>query len=132
MCIISLLLLQRLNNAVSENTRQLEQFELEKNAVMLLDTMVKNHNEENPALGAAFYNEEKHRVEENKIDIDYLKQANPIVTKSIFVNSIELQFFDGTSEAVIYSGIGTNCLGIERPVIAREKKALLKGVVCVE
>jgi len=131
-CLISLVSIQFLSSSIEAQLKQLKDFELEKNAVMLIDTMVKNRNEENPALGAAVFNGEKLRVEENNIDLELLKRLNPIVSQSVFVKKIELLFKDGARKTIIENSLGENCLGVERFVLVEEKKALLRCVVCVE
>lgn len=131
-CLISLVSIQFVHNSVEANAKQLRDFELEKNAVMLLDAMVKNRNAENPSLGAAVFDGEKHRAMENNIDLDYLKQANPAIAKNVFLKSLELVFKDGARKTIIESPFGKNCLGVSRLVLVGGKKALLEGVVCVE
>lgn len=131
-CLIALVSLQCIHNSAEANAKQLRDFELGKNTIMVLDAIVKNRNEENPALGAAVFNAEKHRVEENKIDIALLRQANPLVTKNVLLKRIELHFKDGESKTILETANGENCLAASRMVLVEGKKALLEGVVCVE
>ncbi len=131
-CLIALVSMQCIHNSIEANAEQLRGFELEKNTIMLLDIMVKNRNEQNPALGAAVFNAEKHRVEENKIDTALLKQANPLVAKNVLLKKISLQFKDGEKKTILETASGKNCLAITRMVLVEGKKALLEGVVCIE
>jgi len=129
---IALVSLQCINGSVEASAAQLQNFELEKNTIMLLDAMAKNRNEENPALGAAVYNAEKRRVEENNIDIALLKQANPLVSGGIILKKISLHYKNGETKTILETTGGENCLAAGRVVLAGGKKALLEGVVCIE
>lgn len=131
-CLIALVSLQCIHNSTETNAKQLRDFELEKNTIMLLDAIVKNRNTEKPALGAAVFNTEKHRVEENKIDVALLKQANPLVAKNVLLKKVSLYFKDGEKKTIIETSGGENCLAASRMVLVEGKKALLEGVVCAE
>jgi len=122
-----------LDTSMQANLKQLEEFEAEKNAIMAFDALVKNNNNENSALGAAFFNGEKMRVEENNIDLQLLKRANPEITKKVFLKKLWLSFKGGRTETIFDYPIAVkNCIGISRFVKATGEKALLEGVVCVE
>jgi hypothetical protein len=129
---ISMIAIATINNNTTAIAQQTKNFEREKNAIMLLDALVKNSSQENPALGAAKFDATKHRVIENNIDVEKIKQANPIISEKISIRKISLRYEDGSQEKILENSLGTNCLGIERLVLANNKKALLKGVVCIE
>ena len=133
MCLISLLSLQLLDNSIHSAIAQQESAEKQKTAIFVIDALVKNHCEENSALGAAVFSEGKRRVEENKIDLALLEKANPQINEKVFLQSLSVSFKDGERKTIFdYPETNGDCIGIARFVTVTGKKALLQGVVCVE
>lgn len=109
----------------------IENFSLQKNALFLLDSMLKNRNAENALIGAALFDAEKHRVKSNEIDYEKLKSAAQIESDEFFVHDILLEWYNGMEERIFSdSGEAVNCIGVERVALVEGKKALVRLVLC--
>ena len=96
---------------------------------MAADSLVKIRDTNNPLFGAAYYNSEKKRVEENVLDLELLGKADA----SGFPEIRRLYVRHGGKEEVfVEKPLGSRCVGIERFVFLKqlEEKALAGVVVC--
>jgi len=105
---------------------------LQRKALFAADSLVKNRDNENPALGAAILDTQKHRVMSNEIDIALLRKAKAINGGGFAIKEISLEFKGGEKE-IIFSEPGAapgDCIAVERAVLAEEKKAVVRMVAC--
>lgn len=120
---------------MQETKNNFEYQELQRNAIMMMDSLVKNRDTEKPQYGSAVFDAEKRRVQSNQLDKQLL-QAIPAAqldeNAGVFFQAIELRFADGTRETIFETAKNGNCLAVERLVIIEEKKTVVRGVVCRE
>jgi len=91
------LMLAQLDLLKGQAIESIEGIALQRKAIFLIDSMVKNRNEENPGLGSALFDAQKHRILQNELD--------PILL--------------GRARAEIESG--ENCLSLDRIVLVNGK-----------
>ncbi len=116
-------------SAAKESANAINAFGLEKNALLIADALVKNKFE-NPLLGSAVFNEEKHRVESNELNLERFRKARAIESDEFIVKEIYIKE-NGLEERKRLSKLdGVNCLAVERLVLVNEKKAIAGVVVC--
>lgn len=129
------LVLQWLGFWMQETKNGFESQELQRNALMMMDSLVKNRDTEKPQFGAAVFDAEKKRVRSNALERQLL-QAIPSAQEKenlpVFFKKIELRFADGKKETIFEIADGTNCLSVERFVVVGTKKALVQGTICHE
>lgn len=130
-----LLVLQWSGFWVQETKSNFESLELERNGIMLMDSLVKNHDAEKPQYGAAVLDNQKKRVRSNVLERRLL-QAIPAAQEKekvpIFFQKLELVFQEGTSQKIFETEKRGKCLSLERLVVIENKKAVLRGMVCRE
>lgn len=126
-----LLLVSALDARMQKTSGQSRQLYLEQKAISIADSLVKNSDSSNPVFGAAYYNAEKKRVEENVLDLELLKKADAGSLQEI--RRIYLKY-DGMEEVFAEKELGKNCAAVERFVLLKQqnKKALAGIVVCSE
>ncbi|MDD5148359.1 MAG: hypothetical protein PHH08_02745 [Candidatus ainarchaeum sp.] len=111
-----------------ENAKSLE---LWKNTVFASDSLVKNNYPENPALGSAAFDAEKHRVKSNEIDLESAQKITGFENKEFFVKQVKIIFQD-SGEKIIFSkkSESKNCLSVERIVLVQGKIAKIGVTGC--
>jgi len=130
-----LLVLQWNSFWMRETKTNFESQELQRNAIMMMDSLVKNRDAEKPQYGTALFDAEKRRVQSNQLDRQLL-QAIPAAQQdenaAVFFQAIELRLADGTRETIFETQKNGDCLALERFVLMEEKKTVVRGVVCRE
>ncbi len=102
-----------------------EEISLQRKAVFLIDSMVKNRNERQPLLGAAVLDREKGRVLSNELDLSLLGQASGFRRESFFVSSVSV-----AGKNFLFEGAGENCMGLDRLVLVQGSFEKLLVVAC--
>ena len=106
--------------------------ELERNTIMMMDSLLKNRDTQHPQYGAALLAGTKKRVQSNHIDralLEAIPFAQSIENQPVFFQKIEIVFAND-SETIFETEKQGNCLSLERFVLFENQKALLRGVVC--
>lgn len=118
-------------NSLTENSKLME---LKKNSFFLSDSIINKRNTENPLLGAIEHNLLKKRIEQNKIDLFLLKSINPESNEinELKIKLIEIEFKNNESKKIIEKELTNECIGIERFIVAENKKGKIKIVICNE
>ncbi|MEW6294802.1 MAG: hypothetical protein AB1467_00720 [Candidatus Diapherotrites archaeon] len=113
---------------------KLKEKELNSKAIALMDSLVKNADENNSLLGSALYDSGLKRVQSNVMDYGLLKKIRKN-EKLNFVNGIYLEF-GGKKEKIFSEESSGNCIALSRFVLVQgilgEKKAKIIGVFCSE
>tara|TARA_Y100000310_G_C20702563_1_gene831299 strand:- start:10135 stop:10587 length:453 start_codon:yes stop_codon:yes gene_type:complete len=102
-------------------------------ALTLSESIVKNRNEKEPWKGAAYFNSEKQRVEQNVIDASLLKKIPETDFGDYWLSGI----YERNTQGVKYffNKQKNNCLVVERFVVMKdflEQKTILGLVICEE
>ena len=116
-----------------ESSQGLKGFFLEEKAVMIADSLVKNSNPENPLLGSAFFDSEKHRIIPNLLDYSALKQAKPFAFGKIKVLELSLQRKNSLPELIFSNPLPSgNCVSLRRFVLLQDtlEKAIVGVIAC--
>lgn len=116
-----------------DNSQAIKQAFLEEKALMLADSLVKNHSLEQPLKGSAFFDSEKHRVVSNLIDYSLLSSAGPASFGNIGVFELSLQRKGSRPEIIFSNPLPSgNCVSVKRFVVLEGsfEKALAGVVVC--
>jgi len=128
------LMVYSLGREASYFREKLGEKELNSKAISLMDSLVKNSDENNAFLGSAFYDSEVKRVKSNVMDYEQLKKMKS-EKKPDFVKGIYLEF-DGKKEKIFSEEGSGNCISLSRFVLVQgileEKKAKIVGVFCSE
>jgi len=110
-----------------------KKFELQKNALLLADSLVKNSDSGQPLLGAAVFDAERHRALGNTVRKEFLRAAKPASLGNFRVKALSLREKSGKEETFFSEeNQGENCVAAERFVVADGEKALLRVVACEE
>ncbi|GEM_PF-3292035 len=133
-----LVALNQASMAVKKNSETQATLEFERKAIFLVDSMIKNHDEKNPVLGAAFFDAELKRTQSNVIEAKRLANPDPknLFVGGIRVQKIQLKFVDGKKETVFEDKAENEsyCLVVERFVVSisdlERKKGLLQVTAC--
>ena len=112
-----------------DEARKIKEAELEKNAVFLLDAIVKN-NSENGLKGAAVLDMEKHRVKSNEIDMKKLKQGEEIEMGEFFLQKISIVRRNGKEDVILETGRKRNCFGLSRIALIGTEAVKVELVLC--
>lgn len=132
---IAFLILLYSSSLIENNTSLQNRLSLERKVIYLADSLVKNHNSENPLLGSAVYNPFLKRVESNKIDYLLLKSISPknFDQNGIIIIRLEIESKDGKIEKIIENSFSGECISVERFVLMQKiflEKSLIRLVVC--
>lgn len=129
-----------INSSVEKISSDYKKIKLAENGIFLMDSLVKNNDENNPLMGSAYFNSRLKRVEQNVVDIGLLKKISEKSEQGqfigFFVKSVSFQL-KGREPQKIFEKIqkGT-CIGIERFAILKEdfseEKGKITAVVCNE
>ncbi len=105
-----------------------EEFEEKRHALIVLDSLIKNFDENSSFKGSAFLNSELKRVESNVIDLKKLKK---IEGEKIDENIREIFFEWGEKkEFLVKKEVKGNCFSLKRMVFLKDS-GLKKGFVGV-
>ena len=118
------LMINSLNETITKNKETKNLFYLKSKAIFFADSLIKNSNEVNPEKGIAFYNKEKKRVEENKINLILLKKIRKEKFPE-YLKEIKLEFGDKKIQIGEKKG---NCFEARRFILTEKKE---KGVIFV-
>ncbi len=118
-------------SAESESTLEsVRGFGLQKNALFVADSIVKNRSE-NWLLGAAAFDEKKRRVMGNQLDFGRIAPGAKIESSEFFVKEVFVSFRDGGVKTVSISNADAeSCISVERVVTIEHEIALLGVVAC--
>ena len=105
------LMLTQLNSLKENRLAALEKISLEERAIFIADTIVKNRSENQPLDGSALYDEEKHRVLQNQVDLDMLLKAKPKQAGNYTVSRLSIT--SGGKKQEIFSEAGEKTLQAE-------------------
>ena len=137
MALMVYLILVQASNVALQSASIEREFELQRKGLFILDSLIKNSDENNPSLGAAHYNPELMRVEQNVLDYALLGKIreNKELLDGLNVLELYLLFKDGSKELLFKGNAGKNCTGFERFAVvkaATERKAKIVLVICDE
>jgi len=122
-----------LSNIVNSETRKIEQIELEEKAVFIIDSMIKNQNEENALLGACNYDSDKKRVLTNNLNYSQLKtNSKPITIEDFFVKEITITFTNTNKKEIINLSAkdSKNCINVKRFTLVDNLKTIIEVKTC--
>lgn len=125
------LLLFSLNAFAEQELRNEKEIEKELFGLALSEAIIKNRNESNPINGAAYFNNEKKRVEANIIDISLLEKIRYKEFGKFSLSGLYERNENG--KRYYFENNKKNCIAIERFVIIREiipRKTILGVVIC--
>jgi hypothetical protein len=134
--IIAGIILSTFSSELNELISMQKEFDLKRRAFLLSEAIVKARNEETPVLGSAFFNQLKHRVESNRIDLELLSGIDSNSIEGL--KELKIVFLDGKEINVIElreNEIKNNCIAVERFVLTSEitpRKAKLFLRLCDE
>ncbi len=113
----------------AENSYGLREAEKYFFASALAESIVKNHNELNPELGAAYYNQGKKRPEANLLNPALLAKIHPVVFGKFTLSGLYARSLSG--KGYFFNGQSGSCISVERFVLlGPAEKAVLGVVVC--
>ncbi|MFH1586419.1 MAG: hypothetical protein ABID38_01020 [Candidatus Diapherotrites archaeon] len=132
---IAFLILLHSASLIENNASLQNRLSLERKAIYLADSLVKNRSPENPLLGSASYNPLLKRVETNKIDYSLLKSISDknFGLNGISISLLEIEYKNREKEKIIENPLSGECISVERFVLMQKilpEKALLRLVVC--
>lgn len=117
-------------NFSKEKTFELKKTILEKNAIFLADSIVKNFDKNNAFYGNALLNLEKHRIKSNELNENFENFSMP-ENSGFFVKKISIKFLNGLEKTLIEEQKNSgNCIAIERFVLIDGQKANFLVMVC--
>lgn len=135
MLLIGLIAVFAINNFSHKTIENETNTEFERKAIFLADSMVKNHNEENPILGSAIFDSSLQRVKANTIDLDRLKTAT---LDQSFIAQIAVKKITAKGENKVETIFETpkenfsKCLNVQRAItnLKNDSIELLEVTVC--
>lgn len=138
MCMMMHLVLANLAAIVEADAGNAQDFSVERAGIYLLDSMVKNHDTNNPALGAAYFDSAKRRVEEGVVDYALLQNAEPgrlDLGRGVYAQRLFAEYKSGRTETFYEGARKGECITFERFVLLGKplpEKAKIGLVVCSE
>lgn len=123
LCVMMYFILLNADAMMDEGNSRIREFDSYSRSLLIADSAVKNYDMENPLLGAAHYNPEKRRVEENVIDAALLAEVEG-------ADILFLEYGDGSRETIIDGKEKGECTVVERFVFLGGRKAQLNMGVC--
>ncbi len=109
-----------------EQLASLERLSLQERAIFLIDSMVKNRNEQQPLLGSAVYDGKRHRILQNQLDPEMLFSAREANLGKASVSSISLS----GKTLVFFPAEERDCIALDRIVLVNGIAGRLEAVVC--
>lgn len=110
-----------------------KRFELERSAVFLTDSLIKNNDPNFSQYGSAALDFSKKRVLSNELDAGLLSQVpfgQSQEPTGVFFNKVLVRFFGGETQTVLDGGPKPDCAGVRRVVRVSGQKAVLETEVC--
>ncbi len=133
------LILLNINESVEKNKEFAEKFSMQRMGIFLIDSLIKNYDQNNPLMGSVYFNPETKRAESNVIDYSLLKRARADAVEfdeGVFIKKLYIEFKSGEKEILFKNNKNGNCLALERFVLIKkllgEEKAKIAVVVCSE
>ena len=114
-----------------QGSAQEEYVEKEMLALAVSEAIVKNRNMENPSTGAAYFNSEKMRVEQNVIDPALVSKATPMEFGKYELSAIYER--NRAGKKYFFEQERENCIVMERFVLMKElleRKTIIGVEVC--
>jgi hypothetical protein len=118
------LMFTQLNLVKEEQLAGLEKLSLQERAIFLIDSMVKNRNLQQPFLGSALYDPEKHRILQNQLDPEILLNAREADFGKFSVSRPSF-----TGNRVVSAG-ARNCISLDRIVLIEGMVSKVEVTVC--
>lgn len=131
--ITTLVFVSYMSNIALNEERKIEQIELDEKAIFIIDSMVKNQNEENALLGACNYDGAKKRVLTNNLNYLQIKtNSKPLSLGNFFVKSVAITFVStNQKETIILSeDFSKNCTSTKRFALIDGFKAIIEVKTC--
>ena len=136
----TLVIFAHINNSLEKISTDYKKMRLAENGVFLMDSLVKNNDENNPLMGSAYFNGRLKRVEQNVVDIGLLKKTGGKSEQQqfngFFVKSISFQPKGKDPQIIFEKMQHSTCIGIERFAILKDgfsqEKGKITAVVCNE
>lgn len=128
-----LLILQNTSALVEKTVLKQKETQLTMTGLFLLDSLIKNRDDENPLMGAAFFNADLKRVEQNTVDLELLSkitQKNDF--EEFFLKSVYVKYKNFEKKYLLEKNEGKNCFGVERFVLIKTKTQTKKGKIGAE
>ena len=122
------IMMSTINERTENQVGELNKIELQRKAIFLIDSIVKNRNEENPLLGSAIFDKQKKRVLQNRLDVELLKNVKPIQSEEFYIS--KLSFTTNKEEIIFQSKPKGNCISIDRTVTIVNKIGKLEVIAC--
>ena len=125
------ILLFSLNAFAEQELRNEKEIEKELFGLALSEAIIKNRNVDNPINGAAYFNNEKKRVEANILDISLLEKIRYKEFGKFSLSGLYERIENG--KKYYFENNKENCTAIERFVIINElipRKTILGVVIC--
>lgn len=116
-------------NAFSTET-EIKNFELEEKAMLIVDSLVKNYDENNTLLGACILDIDKKRIKTNETSILNLNNAKPIPFGEIYVESITLKTNYLQKTFQIETRMSTQCINVKRFALIDGEKRVIEVKTC--
>jgi hypothetical protein len=98
---------------------------LQRKAVFLIDSMVKNRDEKQPLLGSAVFDGKKRRVLQNGLDLELLEKAGGFRRGTFFVSQVSV-----SGQRLFFEESGERCLTLDRLVLVQGSLEKLVVVAC--
>lgn len=130
MLLMALLILMHASVLKEQQVESINKFDLQRNAIFLADSLVKNNDAAQPLLGSALFDPEKHRVLSNSLDSVLLSRAAQFEKENFFVNRLSFKDEFGVEQVIFEGTAGKNCLALDRLVLLNGRKGLLAVSVC--
>lgn len=133
MLITILIFVLYLSNSVLKVERNIEQIELDQKAIFIIDSMIKNQNEENALLGACNYDPNKKRVLTNNLNYTQIKtNSKPVTIGNFFVKSLAITFTHTNQKETINLSEKTSseCINVTRFALVDGLKAIIEVKTC--
>ncbi len=130
MLLMVLLILMHASVLKEQQVELINKFDLQRNAIFLVDSLVKNNDAGQPLLGSALFDAEKHRVLSNNLDSFLLGSAAQFEKDGFFVSRVSFKDEFGIEQVFFKGTAGSNCLALDRVVLLNGAKGLLAVNVC--
>ena len=130
MLLMVLLILMHASVLKEQQVESINKFDLQRNAIFLADSMVKNNDALQPLLGSALFDAEKHRVLSNNLDGILLSRAEQFEKEGFFVSRVSFKDEFGIEQGFFDGPAGKNCIALDRLVLLDGRKGLLAVSVC--
>lgn len=131
--VTTLIFVSYMSNISLNEERKIEQIELDEKAIFIIDSMVKNQNEENALLGACNYDTSKKRVLTNNLNYLQIKtNSKPLSLGNFFVKNIAITFSSTNQKEIIILSeeFAKNCTNIKRFALIDGVKAIIEVKTC--